>query len=62
VVAAIAISLAVAGSAAPARSANAGFSVGEVRPNDYRFVSDRALEACNTYSVESVSLVAVRDG
>jgi hypothetical protein len=41
---------------------NAGFRIGEVRPNDYRFVSDRALEACNTYSVESVSLVAVRDG
>ena len=41
---------------------NAGFRVGEVRPNDYRFVSDRALEACNTYSVESISLVAVRDG
>lgn len=39
----------------------AGFRVGPVRPNDYRFVSDRALEACSTYSVESVSLAAVKD-
>src|SRR5918995_3581609 len=36
----------------------AGFRLGVVRPNDYRFVSDRALEACSTYSVESVSLAA----
>ena len=28
--------------------------------NDYRFVSDRALDACSTYAVESVSLVADR--
>jgi arsenite methyltransferase len=38
-----------------------GFRVGTVRPNDYRFVSDRALEACSTYEVESVSLVAVKE-
>jgi arsenite methyltransferase len=38
-----------------------GFRVGTVRPNDYRFVSDRALEACSTYEVESVSLVAVEE-
>ena len=38
----------------------AGLQVGEVRPNDYRFTSDRALEACGTYEVESVSLVAVK--
>ena len=41
---------------------DAGFRVEVVRPNDYRFVSDRALDACSTYSVESVSLAAVRDG
>jgi len=28
--------------------------------NDYRFVSERALEACSTYAVESVSLLAVK--
>jgi arsenite methyltransferase len=38
----------------------AGFSVGDVRRNDYRFVSERALDACSTYEVESVSLVAER--
>jgi len=38
----------------------AGFDVGEVRRNDYRFTSDRALDACSTYEVESVSLGAVR--
>jgi arsenite methyltransferase len=38
----------------------AGFVVGEVRRNDYDFVSDRALEACSTYEVESISLVARR--
>jgi hypothetical protein len=27
--------------------------------NDYRFISERALEACGTYEVESISLVAV---
>ena len=41
---------------------DAGFHVEAVRPNDYRFVSDRALEACSVYSVESVSLRAVRGG
>ena len=39
---------------------DSGFEVGEVRRNDYRFVSERALEACSTYSVESVSLVAIK--
>jgi len=38
----------------------AGFEVGLVRGNDYRFISDRALDACSTYGVESVSLVAVK--
>jgi arsenite methyltransferase len=38
----------------------AGFTVGAVRRNDYRFVSERALDACSTYEVESISLVAQR--
>ena len=37
----------------------AGFQMGEVRPNDYRFISERALDTCATYDVESVSLAAV---
>jgi arsenite methyltransferase len=40
----------------------AGFRVGEVRVNDYDFISDRALDACSTYGVESISLAAVKDG
>ena len=36
----------------------AGLDVQQVRRNDYRFISDRALDACSTYEVESVSLVA----
>jgi hypothetical protein len=39
--------------------ASEGMHVTRVRRNDYRFVSERALEACRTYAVESVSLVAV---
>jgi arsenite methyltransferase len=39
----------------------AGFQVEEVRTNDYNFVSERALEACSTYGVESVSLAAVKE-
>jgi SAM-dependent methyltransferase len=38
----------------------AGFDVGRVRRNDYRFISKRALSACSTYEVESVSLLATR--
>jgi arsenite methyltransferase len=38
----------------------AGFEVGPVRRNDYRFISERALDACSTYEVESVSLLAVK--
>jgi SAM-dependent methyltransferase len=38
----------------------AGLRVGEPRANDYNFVSDRAQEACGTYGVESVSLLAVK--
>jgi arsenite methyltransferase len=37
-----------------------GLAVGEVRNNDYRFVSDRAQEACGTYGVESISLAATK--
>ena len=35
-----------------------GLQAGEPRRNDYNFVSDRAQEACGTYGVESLSLVA----
>jgi hypothetical protein len=31
-----------------------------VRTNDYRFISERALDACSTYEVQSISLVAVK--
>jgi arsenite methyltransferase len=37
----------------------AGLEVRNVRENDYRFVSERALDACSTYGVESISLSAV---
>jgi arsenite methyltransferase len=40
----------------------AGFRVEEVRTNDYDFISERALDACSTYGVESISLAAVKDG
>ena len=40
---------------------DAGFRVLATRPNDYRFVSGRALQACSTYSVESVAIFAERD-
>lgn len=40
----------------------AGLRVGDVRTNDYNFVSERALDACSTYGVESVSLAAVKSG
>jgi arsenite methyltransferase len=38
----------------------AGFNVGETRVNDYNFISERALDACSTYGVESISLAAVK--
>jgi arsenite methyltransferase len=38
----------------------AGFRVGDARTNDYDFISERALDACSTYGVESISLIAVR--
>jgi arsenite methyltransferase len=37
-----------------------GLEVVQVRTNDYRFVSERALDACSTYAVESISLLAVK--
>jgi SAM-dependent methyltransferase len=39
-----------------------GLRVDAVRKNDYRFTSDRALDACSTYEVASISLVAVKAG
>jgi arsenite methyltransferase len=39
-----------------------GLRVKDVRRNDYRFISERALDACSTYEVESISLVAVKEG
>jgi arsenite methyltransferase len=39
----------------------AGFDVKQVRENEYRFISGRALDACSTYGVQSVTLVAVKD-
>jgi arsenite methyltransferase len=39
----------------------AGFVVNGTRRNDYRFLSDRAREACRTYGVESLSLAATRN-
>jgi arsenite methyltransferase len=38
----------------------AGFEIRTARRNDYRFISDRALEACATYEVQSISLLAVK--
>jgi arsenite methyltransferase len=37
-----------------------GLRVEDIRSNDYRFISERALDACSTYEVESVSLLAVK--
>jgi len=36
-----------------------GLRVSALRTNDYRFISERALDACGTYGVESISLVAI---
>jgi arsenite methyltransferase len=40
------------------RLERAEFKVGEVRVNDYDFISERALDASSTYGVESISLAA----
>jgi SAM-dependent methyltransferase len=37
-----------------------GLEIQSVRRNDYRFISDRALDACSTYEVESISVLAVK--
>jgi arsenite methyltransferase len=34
----------------------------EIRKNDYCFISERALEACGTYEVQSMSLLAEKTG
>jgi SAM-dependent methyltransferase len=39
-----------------------GLEIAEARRNDYRFISERALDACSTYEVESISLLAVKPG
>jgi arsenite methyltransferase len=38
----------------------AGLEVDRVRRNDYRFISERALDACSTYEVKSVSVLATK--
>lgn len=40
----------------------AGFAITSTRPNHYRFLTDRALDACQTYGVESLSIAATRQG
>ena len=40
----------------------AGFAITATRPNDYRFLTKRALDACQTYGVESLSIAARRQG
>ncbi len=37
-----------------------GLQVKQLRKNNYRFISERALDACRTYEVESVSLLALK--
>jgi SAM-dependent methyltransferase len=39
-----------------------GLLVKALRSNDYGFISERARDACSTYGVESISLVAVMPG
>src|SRR5919197_724306 len=41
---------------------DAGFRIEVVRENPYRFISERAINACEKYGVKSVSLLAVKDG
>jgi SAM-dependent methyltransferase len=41
---------------------DAGFRIEVVRENPYRFISERAIDACEKYGVKSVSLLAVKDG
>jgi len=37
-----------------------GLEVEQVRRNAYRFISERAIDACRTYEVESISLLATK--
>jgi arsenite methyltransferase len=37
-----------------------GLQVKQLHMNDYRFISERALDACSTYEVDSVSLLALK--
>ena len=39
---------------------DSGYQVEATRTNDYNFISERALDACSTYGVESISLAAVK--
>jgi SAM-dependent methyltransferase len=39
-----------------------GLQVKLVRSNDYRFISERAIGACHSYEVESISLLASKAG
>jgi ubiquinone/menaquinone biosynthesis C-methylase UbiE len=39
-----------------------GFAITARRPNHYRFLTDRALEASRTYGVESLTIAAIRQG
>jgi arsenite methyltransferase len=41
---------------------DAGFRIEVVRENPYRFISERAINACEKYGVKSVSLLALKDG
>ena len=37
-----------------------GLELQAIRVNDYRFLAERALDACSTYAVESISLLATK--
>jgi arsenite methyltransferase len=37
-----------------------GLELRQLRSNDYRFLSERALDACSTYEVQSISLLAAK--
>jgi len=41
--------------------AGAGFRVTQVRPNDYAFISERAVDASKTYDVKSISIAATKN-
>jgi arsenite methyltransferase len=40
--------------------AASGFAITATRPNEYRFLSDRANDAARTYGVQSMSIAAIR--